>query len=136
MTANQSFYLSDLELSVTSTIAGLGCFPTTPFDGIDAYADLDVSASVLQSLFQFHTDASDVDDILANDLFFKVVHSTTDYPLSSDFLSNTQVYSDQIDVNASVNTVVYDYPRYLSKCLFNTFLGVDLFSNEEEIRNN
>ena len=133
-TSSQSFYLSDLEISITSTIADLGCIDTTPFTGIDAYAVLDVSASVLQSLFQFHSDASDVSDIVTDDLFFRIIHESTETPLSENFLTNTNVYTNAIDENANNNTVIYDYPRYLAKKLFNTFLGVDLFANELEIR--
>jgi len=138
MTTGESFYLSDLELSVTSTLAGLGCVATSPFTGIDAYAELDVSASVMQNLFQFHTDASDIDNVVADDLYFKVVYDSVDssdpYPLSSDFLVNTEVITNMVDTNAASNTVPYDYVRYLAHCLFNTYLGVDLFANEEELR--
>ena len=36
MATTQSFYLNDLELSINSTLATLGCVPTDPFTGIDA----------------------------------------------------------------------------------------------------
>ena len=134
MTTAQSFYLSDLEISTTATLASLSGADTTAFTGIDAYAELSVDASVMQSLFQFHTDASDVSNIVADDLKYKVVYTSSDHPLSSDFLANAQVVSGAIDVNANNNEVVYDYPRYLAQKLFNTFLGVDLFANETEIR--
>ena len=135
MATTQSFYLNDLELSINSTLATLGCVPTDPFTGIDAYAELDVSASVMQTLFQFHTDASDVDDIVADDLYFKVVHTDgQSYPLSTEFLANTDVITNMINANAAMNTVPYDYVRYLAQCLFNTYLGVDLFANESELR--
>jgi hypothetical protein len=131
----QSFYLNDLELSVTSTLASLGCVATDPFTGIDAYAELDVSASVIQSLFRFHTDASDIDNVEADDLYFKVYYPTSEeYPLSTNFLTNTEVITNMIDTNAATNTVPYDYVRHLAKCLFNTYLGVDLFENETELR--
>lgn len=133
--SNQEFYLNDLELSITSTLATLGCVATDPFTGIDAYAELDVSASVIQSLFRFHTDASDIDNVEDDDLYFKVYYPTTeDYPLSTNFLNNTEVTVNMIDTNAATNTVPYDYTRYLAQCLFNTYLGVDLFDNEEELR--
>jgi hypothetical protein len=135
MATEQSFYLNDLELSINSTLAGLGCVATDPFTGIDAYAELDVSASVMQTLFQFHTDASDVDDIVADDLYFKVEYTDgQSYPLSTDFLANTEVITNMINANAAMNTVPYDYVRYLAECLFNTYLGVDLFANETELR--
>ena len=135
MATTQSFYLNDLELSINSTLATLGCVPTDPFTGIDAYAELDVSASVMQTLFQFHTDASDVDDIVADDLYFKVVYTDgQSYPLSTEFLANTDVITNMINANAAMNTVPYDYVRYLAQCLFNTYLGVDLFANESELR--
>ena len=134
MSTAQSFYLSDLEISTTATLATLSGAASSSFSG-DAIAELDVSASVLQSLFQFHSDAIDVTDAVATDLTYKVVYTSSSYPLSADFLVNTVVSDgDIIDTNAATNTVPYDYVRYLAKKLFNTYLGVDLFANEEELR--
>ncbi len=133
MSTSQDFYLSDLEISTTATLATLSGAASTSFSG-DATAELDVSASVLQALFQFHTDAIDVDNVVADDLKYKVVYDSSDTPLSADFLENTVVITGMIDGNATTNTVPFDYARYLAQCLFNTYLGVDLFENEEELR--
>ena len=134
MSTAQSFYLSDLEISTTATLATLSGSTSTSFTG-DATAELDVSASVLQTLFQFHSDAIDVTDAVADDLTYKVVNTEgQSYPLSSDFLANTEVTSGMVDSNAATNTVTYDYVRYLAYRLFNTYLGVDLFANETELR--
>ena len=133
-TVTQNFYLSDLEISTTAV---KGLLPdgadTTPIS-CDATAEVNVDIAVMQALFQFHTDASDVTNDNAEDLKYKVVYSTSADPLTSDFLVNTIVTVSPIDSNASSNAVAYDYPRYLAQNLFNTFLGVDLFSNETEIR--
>jgi hypothetical protein len=67
-------------------------------------------------------------------LKYKVVYDTSSTPLSADFLVNTEVITGSIDGNAATNTVPYDYVRYLAQCLFNTYLGVDLFDNETELR--
>ncbi len=133
MSTAQSFYLSDLEIATTATLATLSGAASTSFSG-DATAELDVSASVLQALFQFHSDAIDVTNAVADDLKYKVVYTTSDTPLSADFLENTEVITNMMDSNAVTNTVPYDYVRYLADCLFNTYLGVDLFANETELR--
>ena len=133
MSTAQSFYLSDLEISTTATLATLSGAATTDFSG-NATAELDVSASVLQNLFQFHSDAIDITNTVADDLTYKVVYTSSSYPLSTDFLVNTEVSTGMVDANAATNTVPYDYVRYLAQRLFNTYLGVDLFANEEELR--
>lgn len=133
MSTAQSFYLSDLEIATTATLGTLSGAASTSFTG-DATAELDVSASVLQTLFQFHSDAIDVDNVVADDLTYKVVYTTSSYPLSADFLANTEVTTNMINSNAATNTVPFDYVRYLAECLFNTYLGADLFANESELR--
>lgn len=53
----------------------------------------------------------------------------TDNPIAKKTASNESYTDDQM-------TVDYDYIRYLSFKLFNTPLGVDLFSNEMDLRRN
>lgn len=62
-------------------------------------------------------------------------------PLSADWLQETKCTagSDIVYTGgtafATNTSVTYEYPRYIAYNLFNTWLGVDLFNNEEAIRN-
>jgi len=131
----QTFYLSDLEISADASLALMAGYQSDSFGG-DAIAELDVSLDVLRALFQYHTDASDVDNVVSTDTLYRVVHSTTVVPISSNFIVNTLVTANNQDANAVAQDLARDYVRYLSYKLFNTVMGVDLFDNEEELRTN
>jgi hypothetical protein len=119
----------------------------------DVIAEFGITLSQAQDLFHFQSDAVDVNDVTADDLRYKLIYSdpTKDengVPDSSwifdDFTTNTLcIGTDNSDHVYTVGTsgatnkaVSYDYVRYLAYKLFNTHLGVDLFSNETEVRDN
>lgn len=134
-TAAQTFYLSDLDITADASLALMAGYDTTTFTG-DATAELNVPLEVLRLLFQYHTDASDVDNVVSTDTLYKVVHTTTSVPISSNFIVNTLVTANNQDANAVAQDLARDYVRYLAHELFNTVMGVDLFDNEEELRAN
>ena len=131
----QTFYLSDLDITTDASLALMAGAQADAFGG-DAIAELDVPLAVLRALFQYHTDASDVDNVVSTDTLYKVVHSTTSVPISSNFIINTLVTANNQDGNAVAQDLARDYVRYLAYKLFNTVQGVDLFDNEEELRTN
>ena len=131
----QTFYLSDLDITADASLALMAGTQAAAFGG-DAIAELDVPLAVLRALFQYHTDASDVDDVVSTDTLYKVVHSTTSVPISSNFIINTIVTANNQDSNDVAQDLARDYVRYLAYKLFNTVQGVDLFDNEEELRTN
>ena len=131
----QTFYLSELDITADASLALMAGSQADAFDG-DAIAELEVPLSVLRALFQYHTDASDVDDVVSTDTLYKVVHSTTSAPISTNFITNTIVTLNKQDSNAVAQDLARDYVRYLAKQLFNTVMGVDLFDNEAELRTN
>lgn len=132
--SGQNFYLSELNVDASSALATITGAQTISFSG-DADATVDVSASVLQTLFQFESDSIDIDNVVASDIKYRVVQDVANPHLEIDLNTNTEVTLNYIHAAAADNHVAYDYVRYLAKELFNTHLGVDLFSNETELRN-
>lgn len=131
----ESFYLSQLDVSIDASSATFAGAVTVSFDA-SASAEVDVSYSVLRNLFQFSTDASDIDNVVSTDILYKVDYTTSSAPLGIDLDTNTLMYDSPIQSGATDNHVTYDFVRYLALKLTNTYLGVDLFSNETELREN
>lgn len=138
------FRVQALNVSVDATEA-LMAFEDDADITADVTASFDLDVSVAQNLFRFQSDAIDVDNIVDTDLKYKVEYTTTQdanghpVPLSADWLVNTQCSAgDAIytaGTSAAANKMVpHEYVRYLATKLFNTHLGVDLFSNETEVR--
>jgi hypothetical protein len=91
----------------------------------------------MQSLFQFQTDSTDINDISLNDIKYKVVYTSSDpiSPLGIDIDTSSNVSSGAIANTAGLNqNLTYDYVRFLAFKLFGTHLGVDLFNNEATLR--
>ena len=135
MSIAQDFYLSQLNVDIDASSASFDDAVTVAFDA-SASAQVDVSFSVLRDLFQFSTDASDIDDVVATDILYKVDYTTQAEPLGIDINTNTELYASPIQSNATDNNLTFDYVRYLALKLFNTYLGVDLIRNEVELRTN
>ena len=131
--SGQDFYLSQLDVSVDASSATLSGVNTSAFTG-DATAAVDISLNTVMSMFQFKTDSTDVNDTNNVDILYKTVYTTSANPLNIDLDINTGMIANAIDTGASNNHVTYDFVRYLAFKLFNTHLGVDLFSNEEPLR--
>ena len=130
---SESFYLSQLDVDVTSSDATLSGSVSQEFTG-DATVNVNVPLSTFKELFQYQTDSTDVADDVADDVKFRSVYSANNLPLGIDINSSAPVVSGSIDTIATNNNVTYDYVRYLALNLFNTHLGVDLFNNEQTLR--
>jgi hypothetical protein len=139
-----TFSLQALNVDVTAAKALMTSEISEDFSG-NVTAGFNVELSVVQNLFRFQSDAIDVNDLTAADIKYKVEYTPTfdadnvPTPLSQDWLQNTICSAgDEIfeagTSGASFKAVTYEYVRFLAKKLFNTHLGVDLFSNEEEVR--
>jgi len=138
--AAQDFYLSELSFDAAASLATIEGADTSVITA-EVHAEFDVSLSVVKDMFRFHTDSSDVDNVVADDLNYCVVHTAVGAPMSTNFLdSYTECVaggSGAIMNSAAVhpqNTVTYDYVRYLALQIFGTQIGVDLFSNETQLR--
>lgn len=128
-----NFYLSDLDTSGSASSAQISGADTSSFTG-DVTATVDVSASVLQSLFNYYSDNVDVTDVSADDIKYRVVYTGLNTALDIDINANTTVEAGNYYTSSGSMYVAHDYVRYLADKLFNTSFGVDLFSNESDLR--
>jgi hypothetical protein len=130
------FYLSQLDTSVTPVSATISGVDSSSFTG-HATVDINISLDSAKSMFQFYTDSVDINDTTIDDIKYKVVHTTSNNPLNIDLdLASTVSVNPIVNSTGTNNNLTYDYVRYLAEELFATPNGVDLFSNEQELRNN
>lgn len=106
---------------------------------ISAVATYHIKRSVLRSVFKFHSDSADVDNVDASDTRYYVFMNNwpSDASLNPAHASMTTspMLATAGDVLANKNLVKHDFVRYLAYKLFNTVYGVDLFNNELELIN-
>jgi hypothetical protein len=109
------------------------------FNEWDAVASCDVSLNIMRNMFIFQSDHFDVNDVVSTDLRFYI--DASNIPQNENFLHNSIVNTEPVtSVSASASAlsnsdlvIAKDYIRHLSKILFNTPFGVDLFINEEDL---
>ena len=149
MSVPLEFYVESLNVAVDATKALLSGALDASFSA-DVVAELDFPLADALAMFHFQSDAIDVNNIVAEDLKYKlnytadtnVTDGVPDSVMASGWLSNTIcIGTDTNDSTYTAGTsaathkaVPYEYVRYLAQNLFNTHLGVDLFSNETEVR--
>jgi hypothetical protein len=132
--SSELFYLGPLNVDASSAMATLAGSVTNAFSG-DATANVDLKLAKFKSLFQFQTDSTEINDVVADDVKFRVVYANAPHsPLGMDIDTSANVVDGAIDGTAGNKNITYDYTRYLALKLFNTHLGVDLFDNEAELR--
>lgn len=128
-----TFYVDSLDLSLNMSVAGTltGAEPGV-IEGVDAYAKYYVNTSQMKNAFTFQTDSLDVDDISANDIGYQV-----EWP-ASYILNPSHAFVDASAISTDVPSnrllVKHDFIRHIAHSLFNTHLAVDLFDNEDEMR--
>jgi len=135
MVLNPVFYLSELDITVDASLAKMAGFEPGSFEG-DATAEFDLPVDFLRELFQYHTDASDVDDFIPTDTLYKLAYGPEYTQITSNFIEKTIVTAGNQDSLAGAQDLARDYVRYLALKLFRHTAGVDLFDNETELRNN
>jgi len=119
----------------------------------------EISLESMKNTFSFITDSSDIDggqiidghtnentdlDIIydiCSDSFpiINFAHASTKIPSNyenSSFLSNLTDEPYGVHYMLKRSLLKHEYIRYLSASLFNTIHGVDLFKNEQEVKNN
>lgn len=139
------FYVQSLNVEITSSEALLAGAATGAFTS-DVNAAMDIDLAVVKDLFRFHTDGIEILDASSSDITYRVNYTPvdlqsnpTDPVLASAWLSDVDVLDGDAITDEQTGVanqkVTFEYVRYLAKKLFNTHLGVDLFSNEEQLRN-
>lgn len=150
------FVLSTLDTTITLEVSGSLLAQEVAVLEASACAVFDVSRGLMREIFKFRTDASDVNpDSDGTDIQYSIdyaswpntniahasLHSTD---LTGISQSATNITAGQpnalatgeigggFDRNRSM--VKHDFIRYLAQKLFNTYLGTDLFNNEQELK--
>ena len=106
---------------------------------VSAVATYHIKRTVLRSVFQFHSDSADVNDVDASDTKYYVFMNN--WPLDASLnpahasMTTTPMLPTAGDIMADKNLVKHDFVRYMAYKLFNTVYGVDLFSNENAVLN-
>lgn len=115
-----------------------------PVHHTDADASVEIDLEAFKNLFAFYTDYVDVSNVSNSDVSHYI--DAAAIPTSIDGLSPFNITSARVTARPVTSTtpsgasltpsemaVGSDYIRHLSRLLFNTEYGVDLFVNESEL---
>jgi hypothetical protein len=148
-----TFSLQALNVEVDALKATLSGVTELDFD-CDVVAGFDVPVSIMQDLFNFQSDAIDIDNIVTTDIKYKASYTeptvldSEGVPvtvLADGWLLSTEctgtdsvpgsenaIFFNAATAGATKRMVPHEHQRYLAWKLFRTWLGTDLFDNEEE----
>lgn len=123
----------------------------------DIVAFYEVSLQDMKNTFSFLTDSNDIDDAVIDghknvntdmDIIYEIypeyfpninfAHAQTVIPETYNtkhFMTNLNDTPYGTTFNSTRSLLKHEYIRYLSSKLFNTIQGVDLFNNEQELKN-
>jgi len=109
----------------------------------DATAVMYVRVSDMLELFQYQTDSFDINNVNSSDVKYYVFHHKLPNELKlnpSHAMMNKAESIGMLGVGQGYNDnrslVKHDFIRYVATRLFNTIHGVDLFQNENDLREN
>jgi len=141
---NLDFVLTGLDEEITMGASGELFGVAIPTMDVSATAIFNVKTETMRNVFRFQTDASDVDVVDGTDTQYYVKmdqwpatailnpahammdHSDSENPIATGDSNGTYVDNRML--------VKHDFVRYLALKLFNTYQGVDLFSNEDAMK--
>lgn len=131
------FVLEKFNYELEMGVSGELYTAVTPVLDVSATAEYYVSVADMRKTFYFQTDSRDINDLSGEDVKYyvkwpaHVVLNPCHAFVSSDPIAVTNS-NGVIDDNRQL--VKHDFIRHVAKDLFNTHLGVDLFSNEQELK--
>ncbi len=129
-----NFYLPQLDVLIDASSALLYGADTAAFDG-SANVSVNIPLVNAMNIFQFNTDSTDINNVVVDDIKYRVVYTGAGTTrIQFDLDTSALLITGDIHPDAANRNTTYDYVRYLAQHLFNTHLGVDLFSNETELR--
>lgn len=144
MSSVSHFVVSAFEQTITLDTAGSIYSEPIPAIDVSAVAVIEVGLDMMRSVFQFQTDATDVNNLAESDIKYFVDteawegladvqpanamldHAESSTPISTADPNGALLAADKM-------FVAHDFVRYLALRLFNTPYGVDLFQNEDEL---
>jgi hypothetical protein len=150
------FVLSTLDTEVTLEVSGSLLAQAVSVLEASACAVFDVSRGLMREIFKFQTDASDVNpDSDVDDIKYSIDFAS--WPNTN--IAHASLHSSDLNLISQATTgitagqtnalatgeigggfdrnrsmVKHDFIRYLAQKLFNTYLGTDLFNNEQELK--
>lgn len=135
------FVLSNLDQSLTMSISG-DILKAQPLAiTADATAEFYIKTLDFQNIFMFQTDSDDVDTITNGTdtkYFVRKAQMSSDMvvnPCHAWVSSGAIATADRLGVISDNRELVkHDFIRHIAKSLFNTHLGVDLFTNEDVVK--
>jgi len=131
------FVLEKFNYELEMGVSGELYTAVTPVLDVSATAEYYVSVTDMRDTFYFQTDSRDINDLSGEDVKYyvnwpaHVVLNPCHAFVSTDPIAVTNA-NGVIDDNRQL--VKHDFIRHVAKDLFNTHLGVDLFSNEQELK--
>lgn len=149
------FVLSALDQEVTLEVSGSLLAQAVSVLEASACAVFDIDRTLMRNIFKFQTDASDVNpDSEGDDIIYSIdvaswpntniAHAslhTDDLGSINQATSNITAGTNQLSTgeigggfSRDRSMVKHDFIRYLAQKLFNTYLGTDLFNNEQELK--
>jgi hypothetical protein len=131
------FVLEKFNYELEMGVSGELYTAVAPVLDVSATAEYYVSVADMRDTFYFQTDSRDINDLSGEDVKYyvkwpaHVVLNPCHAFVSGNPIAVTNV-NGVIDDNRQL--VKHDFIRHVAKDLFNTHLGVDLFSNEQELK--
>ena len=131
-----AFYVKVLDVSCNMSLLGTLSTEVTILPQCDAECVYNVSVGLLKSIFKIWLDNLSVNftDASSNARYFVFTNNWTGLDLN---IANALVDNGAIATvsNPSLMLTKHDFLRYMAQNLFGTFLGTDLFSNEQGLIN-
>jgi hypothetical protein len=152
MSGNIDFVLKQLYSKAYASL--LATIPAEQIATLDASSTgvFYMKTSDLRNIFQFQTDAININDLSAQDMKYYVnmqywpelfelnpANAMMDQDLSSGLLSVNPISTMERDGTQYSPTKMFvkdDFIRYLAQELFGTYSGVDLFNNKQSLEDN
>lgn len=137
-----NFVLNHLDDTLTMDLSGSMEAASVSVADASACAVFQLAVADIKSVFKYQSDSFDVENAAATDVKYyvypgawpvgvNVAHAMLQGAYATDATGAMSAEGGSYDDNR--NLLKHDFVRYLSKKLFNTIFGVDLFNNEDEL---
>ena len=137
-----NFVLGHLDDNLFMDLSGSMEAASVSIADASACAVFQLNVADLKNVFKFQSDAFDVENAAATDVKYYVNHAA--WPIGVNVAhammqgtaatgASGAMTAEGGSYDDNRNLLKHDFVRYLSKKLFNTIFGVDLFQNENEL---
>ena len=137
-----NFVLNHLDDTLIMDASGAMEAASVSVPDASACAVFQLNVADLKNVFKYQSDAFDVENAAGTDVKYyvypaswpigvNVAHAMLQGEYATDATGAMSADGGSYDDNR--NLLKHDFVRYLSKRLFNTIFGVDLFNNEDEL---